>query len=251
MKAVILAGGVGARLRPYTTVLPKPLMPVGNYPIAETLVRQLQHYGVGEITFAVGYLHQLIEAYFGDGSKWGVRIKYLHEEQPLGTAGPLAKIENFREPLLVLNGDILTDLNFSKLYKSHLDSNADITIAAYDKPVKIDLGVLATDGTGSLTDYIEKPEYRFKVSMGIYVFSPSVLEYIPADERFDFPDLVMKLLKVNRGIQTYPFTGLWLDIGRTEDYFNASEVFEDNLLRLLPGCSTADAATRNHAAISP
>lgn len=251
MKAVILAGGVGARLRPYTTVLPKPLMPVGNYPIAETLVRQLQHHGVREIIFAVGYLHQLIEAYFGDGTKWGVRIKYLHEDQPLGTAGPLAKISDFSEPLLVLNGDILTDLNFAELYQSHLDSNADISIASFDKPVKIDLGVLATDETGSLTDYIEKPEYCFKVSMGIYVFSPSVLSFIPPDERFDFPDLVKKLLNLNRNIQTYPFRGLWLDIGRTEDYFSASEVFEDNLLRLLPGTSAVDAAARHNAAISP
>lgn len=251
MKAVILAGGVGARLRPYTTVLPKPLMPVGNYPIAETLVRQLQHYGVREITFAVGYLHQLIEAYFGDGSKWGVRIKYLHEDLPLGTAGPLAKIEDFREPLLVLNGDILTDLNFSKLYRSHLDSGADITIAAYDKPVKIDLGVLATGDGNNLTDYIEKPEYRFKVSMGIYVFSPSVLPFIPENERFDFPDLVIKLLKLNKSIQTFPFAGLWLDIGRTEDYFNAAEVFEQNLERLLPGHGPEIDARPNHTTISP
>lgn len=251
MRAVILAGGEGARLRPYTTVLPKPLMPVGNYPIAETLVRQLQHYGVREITFAVGYLHQLIEAYFGDGSKWGVKITYLHEDQPLGTAGPLAKLEHFTEPLLVLNGDILTDLNFSDFYKAHLDSNADISIAAFNKPVKIDLGVLATDSHNQLTDYIEKPEYCFRVSMGIYIFSPSVLPFIPADERFDFPDLVTKLLRLNRNIQTYTFTGLWLDIGRTEDYFNASEVFADNMQRLLPGCCPQSSAQPQQSSISP
>lgn len=234
MKAVILAGGVGTRLRPYTTVLPKPLMPVGNYPIAETLVRQLRHHGVREITFAVGYLHQLIEAYFGDGSNLGVNISYLREDEPLGTAGPLAKLTQFTEPLIVLNGDILTDLNFSELYRRHLDSNAEITIAAYNKQVKIDLGVLETDHDQRLNNYIEKPEYFFKVSMGIYVISPGVLPYIPVDERFDFPDLVLKLLNSGQKVQTYPFSGIWLDIGRNEDYAGATEMYEQNLTRLLP-----------------
>jgi NDP-sugar pyrophosphorylase family protein len=251
MKAVILAGGVGARLRPYTTVLPKPLMPVGNYPIAETLVRQLHHYGVQDITFAVGHLHQLIEAYFGDGSNWHVNISYLREDQPLGTAGPLAKLANFDEPLIVLNGDILTDLNFVTLYNAHLDALADITIAAFDKRVKIDLGVLESDDDRVLTNYIEKPEYCFKVSMGIYVFSPSVLQFIPPEERFDFPDLVQKLLKLKRKVQIHSFDGLWLDIGRIEDYLNASEVFEQNFSRLLPD-STLQSAQRPHqAAESP
>ena len=128
MRAVILAGGQGARLRPYTTVLPKPLMPVGNFPIAEILVRQLRQYGVEEITFAVGYLHQLIEAYFGNGSRWRVKIDYLYEDRPLGTAGPLARLKSFDEPLIVLNGDILTDLNFERFYQAHLDSGSEITI---------------------------------------------------------------------------------------------------------------------------
>lgn len=235
MKAIILAGGVGTRLRPYTTVLPKPLMPVGNYPIAETLVRQLQHFGVREITFAVGYLHQLIEAYFGDGSSWGVNIKYLREDQPLGTAGPLARITDFDEPLIVLNGDILTDLDFGRLYQAHIDSSADITIAAFDKRVKIDLGVLQANQNNLLTNYIEKPEYSFQVSMGIYVISPAVLQFIPPTDRFDFPDLVQTLLKVQHKVQVHPFNGIWLDIGRSEDYLNASEIFEQNLDRLLPG----------------
>lgn len=234
MKAIILAGGVGTRLRPYTTVLPKPLMPVGNYPIAETLVRQLQYFGVREITFAVGYLHQLIEAYFGDGSNWRVDIKYLREDQPLGTAGPLARIEGFSEPLIVLNGDILTDLDFGRLYRSHIDSNADITIAAFDKRVKIDLGVLQANEMNLLTNYIEKPEYSFQVSMGIYVISPAVLQFIPPTSRFDFPDLVQTLLKAQHKVQVHPFNGIWLDIGRSEDYLNASEIFEQNLTRLLP-----------------
>ncbi len=251
MKAVILAGGVGARLRPYTTVLPKPLMPVGNYPIAETLVRQLRHYGVRDITFAVGYLHQLIEAYFGNGSNWNVDISYLREDRPLGTAGPLAKLDNFAEPLIVLNGDILTDLNFTLLYRAHLDSQADITIAAYDKRVKIDLGVLESNDGRRLNKYIEKPEYSFKVSMGIYVFSPSVLQFIPPEERFDFPDLVQKLLKLGRSVQIHPFDGLWLDIGRNEDYLNASEVFDQNFDRLLPANKAEITQRPRQAAESP
>ncbi len=251
MRAVILAGGVGTRLRPYTTVLPKPLMPVGNYPIAETLVRQLRHYGVREITFAVGYLHQLIEAYFGDGSSWGVKISYLREEQPLGTAGPLAKLTRYTEPLIVLNGDILTDLDFSELYRRHVDSNAEITIAAYNKQVKIDLGVLETDGNQRLNNYIEKPEYSFRVSMGIYVISPTVVPYIPLEERFDFPDLVHKLLDTGGKIQTFAFNGIWLDIGRSEDYAGATEMYEQNLARLLPADATHARAKMQPTAESP
>jgi NDP-sugar pyrophosphorylase family protein len=234
MRAVILAGGVGARLRPYTTVLPKPLMPVGNYPIAEMIVRQLRHYGVTEITFAVGYLHQLIEAYFGDGSRWGVSIKYLVEDQPLGTAGPLAHLDGFDAPLIVLNGDILTDLDFAHFYAVHLDSDSDITIASYTKKVNIDLGVMKTDAANVLVDYIEKPQYSFLVSMGIYVFSPSVLRFIPRDERFDFPDLVKCLIANHRPVKAFPFDGIWLDIGRSEDYLSAAEVFEKHESRLLP-----------------
>lgn len=247
MKAVILAGGVGTRLRPYTTVLPKPLMPVGNYPIAETLIRQLCHYGVTDITFAVGYLHQLLEAYFGDGSAWGVKIQYLRENKPLGTAGPLAKLTDFDEPIIVLNGDILTDLDFSILYSSHLDTDAEITIAAYDKSVKIDLGVLESDENNIVTEYIEKPEYHFRVSMGIYVFSPSIVPMIPVNQRLDFPDLVESLLMLGRKVQVYPFNGIWLDIGRSEDYLNASEVFEQNAARLLPGSRTIQTTTSNQA----
>ncbi len=237
MRAVILAGGLGARLRPYTTVLPKPLMPVGNFPIAETIIRQLAHYGVTRVTFAVGYLHQLIEAYFGDGSQWGIEIDYLLEQQPLGTAGPLAQLDGFDEPLIVLNGDVLTDINFADFYRYHCDHGAEITVAAFKRRVNIDLGVLETDQNNQIARYIEKPTYDFRVSMGIYAFSPSVLPFIPADTRLDFPDLVQTLLQRQHPVKIYPFDGLWLDIGRTEDYLNASEVFEENLSRLLPGKS--------------
>ncbi|MCK4856677.1 MAG: NTP transferase domain-containing protein [candidate division Zixibacteria bacterium] len=234
MKAVLLAGGEGSRLRPYTTVLPKPLMPVGNSPIAEIIVKQLKHYGVTEITFAVGYLNHLIETYFGDGSRWGVRINYLRENQPLGTAGPLTNLADFTEPIIVLNGDILTDLDLSKLYRCHCDNTADITIATCDKKVNIDLGVLRSDESGAVVEYIEKPEYSFEVSMGIYVFSPTVLGFISAGVRFDFPDLVDELIKRKRLVKVYPFSGLWLDIGRDEDYRIAADLMKKNRSRFIP-----------------
>lgn len=234
MRAVILAGGAGSRLRPYTTVLPKPLMPVGNLPIAEILVRQLSYYGVTRVTFAVGYLHQLIEAYFGDGSQWGVRVDYLRESSPLGTAGPLSQLTDFSEPLIVLNGDILTDLDFGRLYQSHLDSNNELTIASFDREAAIDFGVLGTNQDGTLFEYIEKPSYAYRVSMGVYVMSPSLLDLIPSHKRFDFPDLVKQLISRQRAVGTYHFDGIWLDIGRTEDYLAATETFERNLSRLLP-----------------
>ncbi len=240
MRAVILAGGEGTRLRPYTTVLPKPLMPVGNYPIAEIIVRQLRRCGVTSCTFAVGYLQQLIEAYFGDGSSFGVEIDYLRENRPLGTAGPLAALTNFNEPLLVLNGDILTDLDYSELYRYHLDRSHDLTIASHAKSVRVDLGVLDLDQYGNLVDYIEKPEYAFQVSMGVYVFSPSVLEFIQPDERLDFPDLVRGLLRAGRSVGCYRFDGLWLDIGRTDDYQVATETFEIHRDRLLPDDAPVD-----------
>jgi NDP-sugar pyrophosphorylase family protein len=234
MKAVILAGGEGTRLRPYTTVLPKPLMPVGNYPIAEIIVRQLAHVGFRHITFAVGYLSQLIEAYFSNGQKWGLEIDYIREDQPLGTAGPLARLPEFDEPVLVLNGDVLTDLRFDRFYQQHLDCGADLSIAGYQKDVKIDLGVLQAGSDCKLVDYHEKPEYDFQVSMGVYVFSPVVQQLIPTGQRFDFPDLVKLLLGRGRAVQVQRHTGLWLDIGRGDDFQLATELFEGNRKRLLP-----------------
>lgn len=234
MRAVILAGGEGTRLRPYTTVLPKPLLPVGNQPIAEIIVRQLQHYGCSRITFAVGYLSQLLEAYFGDGSRWKVRIDYLREEQPLGTVGPLARLGDFTEPLLVLNGDILTDLDYREFYGRHLDAAATMSIATYSKTVKIDLGVLEADSEGELTAYHEKPQHQFQVSMGVYVFSPQVQALIPPDRRFDLPDLVQLLLAQGQAVQSYPFKGQWLDIGRDEDYQRASDFLETHRASFMP-----------------
>jgi NDP-mannose synthase len=239
MRAVILAGGQGTRLRPYTTMLPKPLMPVSNYPIAEIIVRQLRYYGVENITFAVGNLHQLVEAYFGDGSRWGVKIDYLHEEHPLGTAGPLARLDRFDEPLIVLNGDILTDLNIVDLYETHLASEDDATIATFTKTIDIDLGVIESDATTAIANIVAKPRYSLQVSMGVHVLSPNVVHFIPEERHFDLPDLVKALHLAHRRVGAYPHEGLWLDIGRTEDYLNAEDVFERHRPVLLPTAAPA------------
>jgi NDP-sugar pyrophosphorylase family protein len=226
MKAVILAGGKGTRLLPYTTVLPKPLLPVGEKPILDTVVRQLKTYGFSEITMAVGYLAELITAYFGDGSRFGVKIRYSREDEPLGTAGPLRKIPGLKETFLVMNGDILTTLDYGKLLAYHKKSGAVATIAMRKRDVKVDFGVIEADKEDRLTDYLEKPTLSYLVSMGVYVFEPEVLEHIKEGERLDFPDLVRRLIKKKKKVVGYRTDEYWLDIGRHDDYDKAREDFE-------------------------
>jgi NDP-mannose synthase len=225
MKAVILAGGKGTRLAPYSVVFPKPLMPLGDVPILEVVIRQLQHYGFGQVTMAVGHLAELIMAYFEQGSRFGVSITYSREEQPLGTAGPLTLIPGLSETFLVMNGDVLTTLDYGALYRHHCQSGAAATIAMHERSVQIDLGVIESDETDRIVDYIEKPTYHYRVSMGVYVFEPRVLSYIPQNERMDFPDLVLRLLQAGELVMGYPYDGYWLDIGRVDDYAQAVEEF--------------------------
>ena len=228
MQAIILAGGKGARLKPYTMVFPKPLMPIGDYPILEVVIRRLKNYGFNDIVMAVGHLKELIRAFFDDGRQWGVNISYSVEEKPLGTAGPLQLVKNCEDNFLVMNGDVLTDLHFDDFFRYHKDNGAVCTIASYKKPVKIDLGVLKAKENNELYDYIEKPTLHYSVSMGVYAFKKEVLNYIPANEYFDFPDLIKKLLKNGKKVLEYPFDGYYLDIGRPEDYELAIEEFEKN-----------------------
>jgi NDP-sugar pyrophosphorylase family protein len=234
MRAVILAGGKGTRLAPYTVAFPKPLMPIGDLPILEIVVRQLRHHGFTRITMAVGHLAELIHAFFGDGAKFNVSIDYSREEKPLGTAGPLRLIPDLGESFLVMNGDLLTDLDYGDFMRRHLADGNDATIGVHDKKVKIDLGVLERDGDGRIVDYLEKPTLSYEVSMGVYAFSRAVLQYIP-DGYFDFPDLVLELIRRGRQIRGYRFDGLWLDIGRGEDYAQAVDTFEAERSRFLPG----------------
>ncbi|MBZ0268673.1 NTP transferase domain-containing protein [bacterium] len=233
MRAVILAGGKGTRLAPYTVAFPKPLMPLGDTPILEIVVRQLKHYGFTHLTLAVGHLSELLQAFFGDGSKYGLTIDYSREDQPLGTAGPLKLIPDLDGQFLVMNGDLLTDLDYGEFMRRHIEQANDATIGVYGKQVKIDLGVLERDEEGRIIDYREKPTLKYDVSMGVYAFRREVLELIP-DGYFDFPDLVLELIRQNRPIRGFAFQGQWLDIGRQEDYAAAIETFEAKRGQFLP-----------------
>jgi NDP-mannose synthase len=225
-RAVVLAGGRGTRLAPYTTVLPKPLMPIGDMPILEILLRQLRRSGIRNITLAVGHLSALLEAYFGDGSRFGVSLDYSYEDEPAGTAGPLALVEGLDETFLVMNGDLLTTLDFEHLLRTHRERGATVTVGLFEKQVPLDLGVVETDASGRVTDYVEKPTLTYEVSIGIYAMEASVLEYIERGERLDLPDLVLRLVEAGADVHGYRFSGTWFDIGRPDDYAAASEHFE-------------------------
>lgn len=223
MEAVILAGGKGTRLRPYTTTLPKPLMPVGDRPILEIMITQLQAAGFEKITIAVNHMADLIMAFFGNGEKLGVKIEYSIEDQPLGTVGPLRLIKDLPEHFLVMNGDVLTDLDYGNLYCTHARDNALLTIATYRRDVQIDFGVLEIDSAKNrLTGFREKPTYNFDVSTGVYAFSRAVIERIPADRSYGIDSLVLDLLRGGLTVKAYPFQGYWLDIGRPDDYDRAN-----------------------------
>lgn len=227
MRAIILAGGKGTRLAPYTTVLPKPLMPIGEMPILEIVIRQLEKHGFNDLTLAVGYLAELLMAYCGDGSKFNVKLGYSREEQPLGTAGPIALVPDLNETFLVMNGDLLTSIDYSAMLKYHHERGALATIACHQRDVTIDLGVIEIGPDNWVANYIEKPTYHYAVSMGIYIFEPAVLQYIPPNQHFDLPELVMRLMKEGLPVNVYNFDGYWLDIGRHDDYEKAiTEFFE-------------------------
>lgn len=238
-RAVVLAGGLGTRLRPYTTVLPKPLMPVGDRPILDIVVRQLKAAGFDRITISTGYLAELIEAFFADGSKYGIPIDYFREEEPLGTVGALSMIDDLGDTdFLVMNGDVLTDIDYGQLLDRHAADGAAATIATKERDVQISLGVLRFDDSGDdtkLTGYDEKPKIHYEASMGIYCFAPHVLGHIERGKRLDFPDLVLKLIAAGETVRAWRSDAYWLDIGRHEDYETAMEEFDQVRARLIPG----------------
>lgn len=234
MRAIVLAGGKGTRLRPYTTVFPKPLVPIGDVPILEVVIRQLASHGFTKITLAVGHLAGLIEAFFQDGSRFGVEIDYSLEDKPLGTAGPISLISNLDEDFLVMNGDELTTLSYSELIRQHRQEKAAATIAVHTKDMKVNLGVLELTPESMVSRYIEKPTYTHRVSMGIYIFSPRILEHIPHNEHMDFPDLIQILLDRKEKVFAYQSTDYWLDIGRHSEYQEAVEEFEAKKHLFLP-----------------
>ncbi len=236
MRAIILAGGKGARLRPYTAVIPKPLMPIGDRTIVEILLGQLAYFGVTDVTVCVGYQAGLIEAVLGDGSRYGLHITYRREDEPLGTIGPLrALAPELPERFLVMNGDILCDLDFCALHRASEESGAPLTVAVCERVSKIDLGVLELDPAGSVVGFREKPTYTFWVSMGAYAMTRDVLRFIPERGPFGFDHLMHALLDAGAPIKTFPFRGSWLDIGRSEDFADAQEQFERDRARYLPG----------------
>jgi NDP-mannose synthase len=227
-RVVILAGGRGRRLEPYTSVLPKPLMPIGNRSILEILVNQLADAGFRNVTFCVGYLSHLIRAVFDNGPGERVDITWAKENEPLGTAGPLRLVDGLDDTFLAMNGDLLTTLDYSALLEHHRESGNVLTIATHRRRVQSDYGVLHLgDGTDEqrVFAYQEKPEVIWNVSMGIYVLEPQALSFIPESGQFDFPDLVQALLDGGYPIGAYVHDGLWLDIGRHEDYENAVELW--------------------------
>jgi NDP-sugar pyrophosphorylase family protein len=237
MRAVVLAGGKGQRLRPYTTILPKPLMPIGDMPILEVVLRQLKAAGVTRVTMAVGHLAQLLQAFFGDGQRLGLEIDYSFEDRPLGTVGPLTLIPGLMEEgtFLMMNGDILCTIDYQALVRRHRETGAAATIATYRRQVKIDFGVIETGSDGLLTGYVEKPSFDYRVSMGVYCFDSRVLRILRRNEFRDFPDLVRSLIAAGEKVASFPFDGYWLDIGRPDDYATAIEEFDSRRSEFLPG----------------
>jgi len=200
------------------------------------MLRQLKAAGVTEALISVGHLAELLEAYLRDGSRLGLPIRYVREDRPLGTIGPLALVNDLPEHFLLMNGDVLTDLDYAALFRAHVSSGAMVSISTYRKKVPIDLGVLVSDAQ-RVIDYIEKPTYTYDVSMGVYALSNRVLEYIPRDQYFDFPSLIKTLLAKGHFVNAVSFDGIWLDIGRPTDYQEAQETFSALRSKLLPDAS--------------
>ncbi|WEO99381.1 sugar phosphate nucleotidyltransferase [Streptomyces sp. FXJ1.172] len=236
MHAVILAGGKGVRLRPYTTALPKPLVPIGDqHAILEIVLRQLSASGFTRCTLAIGHLGQIIRAYVGDGSQWGMAVDYATEDSPLGTLGPLLHLrDRLPDTFLVMNGDVLTDLDFADVLRRHRESGAPLTIATYARKVHIDFGVLTTDAS-KVVAFTEKPSMDYRVSMGVYGLSRATLDGYTAGLPLGFDELVLDLLRGQNPPHAYEFEGYWLDIGRPDDYDRANAEFTSRKSLLLKG----------------
>ena len=227
-RAVILAGGVGSRLRPYTVVLPKPLMPIGEYPILEVVIRQLIHDGFDHITLAVNHQADIIKSYFNSGSKWGITIDYSLEKIPLGTMGPLKLIKDLPDNFLVMNGDVLTDISFGDLYNEHVQGEQTFTISSSLRMQRSEFGVLKVDNDRELYGFQEKPIIHHEVSMGVYMLCKEALDYIPENKSYGFDDLMLQFINAKKPVVVRQHDGYWLDIGRPDDYMQAIETFEEN-----------------------
>jgi len=232
-RAIVLAGGKGSRLRPYTVVLPKPLMPIGEYAILEVILRQLAAQGFDHITLAVNHQAEIVRAFCGDGSRWRIHIDYSLETAPLSTIAPLRLIGDLPENFLLMNGDILTDLPMAKLYEEHVSQKRRFTIAASERTNIVDYGVLHADGP-QLTGFEEKPSFQYLVSMGVYIVNRSVLDHVPEGRAYGFDHLMLDMLSRGQPVYVERYSGYWLDIGRVDDYMRAVEEFEEKRRHLLP-----------------
>jgi NDP-sugar pyrophosphorylase family protein len=229
------AGGRGTRLAPYTYVLPKPMMPVGDKAILEILLRQMKRGGINHVVLTVGHLASLMQAFFQGGEQFDLQITYAFEPTPLGTAGPLALVPDLEETFLVSNGDVLTLLDIEEFLAFHRQQGGICTLAIHQRQLHVDLGVIQqAEDDFRITGYIEKPTLDYQVSMGMYIFEPRVLDYIPKNEYLDFPDLVLKLLAAGEKVVGYPFDGYWMDLGNPEDYQQANRDFEKMRSQFLP-----------------
>lgn len=234
MHAVIMTGGKGERMRPYTHVLPKGLLPIDGTPLLEILIKQCQYYGFNRVTMACGYLASMIQNYFGNGGKWGIEIDYLFEDIPLGTAGALRNVSYKNESILVMNCDVLTNLNLRDFYKQHLRQQSLLTIASHEIESPIDFGVLKVEEERVL-DFLEKPTNRSLVSMGLYVIHRDAFKYLPIQQRFDIPDLIFTLLANGERVTHYHTDSFWMDIGKPNDYEKANQIYDQLKAKILPG----------------
>jgi NDP-sugar pyrophosphorylase family protein len=233
MRAIIMAGGKGTRLRPYTTLIPKPLVPLGGkFSILEIVLMQLERSGFTHVTLAVNHLSHLIMSYFGDGSRLGIKIDYSIEEQELSTIGPLTLIDDLPETFLVMNGDILCDLNYRDFFETHIKNGSEVSVSAFNREVKIDFGVLRYDDAGHLTAFQEKPKYDYSVSMGIYCINRTVIDRLVRGKPYGFDTLMLDAIRQQQLVKIEPFNGYWLDIGRPDDYEYADTHFTELAAKL-------------------
>ncbi len=237
--AIVLAGGKGSRLKPFTAVIPKPLVPIGDESIVEVVLQQLAAHGFTRVILSIGHLGHLIQAVLGDGARFGLRIEYVREATPLGTVGPLHLVQDLPANFLVLNGDVLTDLDFSGLLGRHTEDGATLTVATYPRRVDVTLGVIETQADGRVIGFREKPSYDFQVSMGVYAMHERVLGHIPANEPFGFDQLMLAMLAADDRVATFDWgAGRWLDIGRHGDFAAAQESFAAERDIYLPAANT-------------
>jgi len=222
LEAVVMAGGFGTRLRPLTEDTPKPMLPVGDKPILEHTIEQLKQVGIHHINITTHYQPEKIKTHFGDGSKFGVDIEYVSEDRPLGTAGAVGLVDTGPEPMLVINGDILTSVDLQAMYRYHRKHQADLTLGVRRYDFKVPYGVVECQGP-QVRGISEKPEFAFLVNAGIYLLEPNVRQFIPPDERFDMTDLMDVLITEGRKVVSFPIVEYWLDIGQIDDYKKAQD----------------------------